>query len=117
MDYVIAFVVGGVICALIQLLMDNTKLLPGKIMVGLVCAGGILSALHLYKPFADWAGAGATVPLIGFGHMLFEGVREAVDKMGFLGIFYGGMEHAAIGIAGALILGFFASLIFKSKMK
>ena len=117
MDYILAFAIGGAICALVQLIMDNTKLLPGKIMVGLVCIGAILSFLHLYEPFAKWAGAGATVPLIGFGHLLFKGVKEGIDQLGFLGCFYGGFESAAVGISGALILGFFASLVFKSKMK
>ena len=107
----------GVICALVQILMEKTKLLPGRIMVILVCLGAVLSALHLYEPFANWAKAGATVPLIGFGHLLFEGVKEAVDKRGFIGIFYGGMERAAVGISGALVISFLASLVFKPKMK
>lgn len=102
---------------MVQLVMDNTKLLPGRIMVILVCLGAVLSALHLYEPFANWAKAGATVPLIGFGHLLFEGVKEAVDKRGFIGIFYGGMERAAVGISGALVISFLASLVFKPKMK
>lgn len=116
MDYLISFLVGGAICALVQIIMDNTKLLPGRIMVGLVCTGAILSALQIYKPFADWAKAGATVPLIGFGHLLFKGVKEAVDSQGFIGIFYGGLEQAAVGISGALILSFLAALVFKPKM-
>ena len=94
--------------------MDNTKLLPGRIMVGLVCAGAILSFFGLYEPFADWAKSGASVPLIGFGHLLF---KEAVDKQGVIGTFYGGLESAAVGISGALIMGYLASLVFKSKMK
>ena len=114
MDYLIAFLVGGAICAVVQIVMDNTKLLPGRIMVGLVCTGAILSFFHL---FADWAKAGATVPLIGFGHLLFKGVKEAVDNQGFIGTFYGGLESAAVGISGALIMGYLASLVFKSKMK
>ena len=117
MDYLIAFLIGGAICAVVQIIMDNTKLLPGRIMVGLVCAGAILSFFHLYEPFADWAKAGATVTLIGFGHLLFKGVKEAVDSQGFIGTFYGGLESAAVGISGALIMGYLASLIFKSKMK
>lgn len=116
MAYVISFLVGGAICAIVQVVMDNTKLLPGRIMVGLVCLGAILSALHIYQPFAEWGKAGATVPLIGFGHLLFQGVKEAVDSRGFVGLFYGGFEHAAIGIAGALILSYFGALIFKPKM-
>lgn len=117
MDYVIAFLVGGAICAVVQIIMDNTKLLPGRIMVGLVCAGAILSFFHLYEPIAEWAKAGATVPLIGFGHLLFKGVKEAIDSQGFIGTFYGGLESAAVGISGALIMGYLASLVFKSKMK
>ena len=79
MDYVIAFLIGGAICAIVQIIMDNTKLLPGRIMVGLVCTGAILSFFGLYEPFADWAKSGASVPLIGFGHLLFKGVKEAAD--------------------------------------
>lgn len=116
MDYLISFLIGGAICAVVQIIMDNTKLLPGRIMVMLVCTGAVLSALRLYGPFADWAKAGATVPLIGFGHLLFKGVKEAVDSQGFVGIFYGGLENAAVGIAGALIISFLGALIFKPKM-
>ncbi len=117
MDYIIAFLVGGAICAVVQIIMDNTKLLPGRIMVGLVCTGAIMSFLGWYEPFVNWAKSGASVPLIGFGHLLFKGVREAVDKQGFIGTFYGGLESAAVGISGALIMGYLASLVFKSKMK
>ncbi|MCI5937930.1 MAG: SpoVA/SpoVAEb family sporulation membrane protein [Eubacterium sp.] len=117
MDYLISFLVGGAICAVVQLIMDNTKFLPGRIMVGLVCTGAVLSFFHLYEPFAEWGKAGATVPLIGFGHLLFKGVKEAVDAKGFVGTFYGGLESAAVGISGALIMGYLASLVFKSKMK
>ncbi|MCI5731024.1 MAG: SpoVA/SpoVAEb family sporulation membrane protein [Eubacterium sp.] len=117
MEYVITFLVGGAICALVQLIMDNTKLLPGRIMVGLVCTGAIISFLGWYEPFVNWAKSGASVPLIGFGHLLFKGVKEAVDNQGFIGTFYGGLESAAVGISGALIMGYLASLIFKSKMK
>lgn len=116
MEYVTAFLIGGAICAVVQIVMDNTKLLPGRIMVMLVCLGAVLSAIHLYEPFAQWAKAGATVPLIGFGHLLFKGVKEAVDNQGFIGIFYGGLEQAAVGISGALILSYLASLVFKPKM-
>ena len=117
MDYILAFAIGGAICALVQLIMDNTKLLPGKIMVGLVCIGAILSFLHLYEPFAMWAGAGATVPLIGFGNTLWKGVREAVEQEGFLGLFLGGFKASAAGISGALIFSYLASWIFEPKMK
>lgn len=116
MDYLITFLVGGAICAVVQIVMDNTKLLPGRIMVLLVCLGAVLSAVRIYEPFANWAKAGATVPLIGFGHLLFKGVKEAVDSQGFVGIFYGGMEQAAVGISGALVLSFLAALVFKPKM-
>lgn len=117
MEYLIAFLIGGAICAIVQIIMDNTKLLPGRIMVGLVCVGAIISFFGWYDPFVEWAKSGASVPLIGFGHLLFKGVREAVDKQGFIGTFYGGMESAAVGISGALIMGYLASLVFKSKMK
>lgn len=116
MEYLITFLVGGAICAVVQIVMDNTKLLPGRIMVLLVCLGAVLSAVRIYEPFANWAKAGATVPLIGFGHLLFNGVKEAVDSQGFVGIFYGGMEQAAVGISGALVLSFLAALVFKPKM-
>ena len=85
MDYVIAFLIGGAICAVVQVIMDNTKLLPGRIMVGLVCTGAILSFFGLYEPFADWAPSGASVLLMGFGRLLFKGVKEAVDTPGFPG--------------------------------
>ena len=117
MDYLIAFLVGGAICAVVQIFMEFTKLLPGRLMVGLVCIGAVLAAVGIYKPFSEWAGAGATVPLIGFGNLLFTGVKEAVDKEGFIGLFYGGLERSAVGISAALILSYFGSLIFKPKMK
>lgn len=117
MEYLISFLVGGAICAVVQILMDVTKLLPGRIMVILVCLGSVLSAIGIYKPFSEWAGAGATVPLCGFGNMLFQGVKKAVDEDGFLGIFKGGFSETAVGICGALVLGYLASLVFKSKMK
>ncbi len=117
MDYLISFLIGGAICALVQLLMEKTKLMPGRIMVLLVCTGALLSAIGLYEPFAEWAGAGATVPLLGFGNVLFKGVREAVDMQGFLGIFMGGFKAGAVGISAALIFGYIASLIVNPKMK
>ncbi len=117
MDFVKAFLIGGLICALVQILMDNTKLMPGRIMVILVCLGAVLGAFGLYKPFSEWAGAGATVPLIGFGNVLFEGVKKAVDKDGFIGLFKGGFTASAVGISAALIFGYIASLIFNPKMK
>ncbi|MGN1083915.1 MAG: stage V sporulation protein AE [Lachnospiraceae bacterium] len=117
MDYIRAFLVGGVICALVQILMDRTKLQPGRIMVLLVCGGAVLSAVGIYAPFKEWAGAGASVPLTGFGHTLFEGVKKAVDEEGFLGIFKGGFTASAVGISAALVFGYLASLVFRSKMK
>lgn len=117
MEYVRAFVVGGLICAAIQILMDNTKLMPGRIMVILVCLGSLLGFLGIYQPFLDWAGAGAGVPLSGFGNTLYKGVREAVDKDGFIGIFKGGFTASAVGISSALILSYMSSWVFKSKMK
>ena len=117
MDYVKAFVVGGLICVLVQILMEKTKLMPGRIMVLLVWTGAVLGAVGLYQPFADWAGAGATVPLLGFGNVLWKGVKEAVDLEGLLGIFKGGFKAGAVGISGALIFGFIASLFTNPKMK
>ena len=117
MDYVNAFWVGGLICALVQILMEKTKLMAGRIMVMLVCTGVILGALQIYQPFVEFAGAGASVPLLGFGNVLWKGVKEAVDKNGFLGVFMGGFTASAVGIAAALIFGYLASLIFQPKMK
>lgn len=117
MDYVKAFVVGGIICALTQILMEKTKLLPGRIMVLLVCLGAVLGAIGLYQPFSEWAGAGANVPLLGFGNVLWTGMKEAIDKEGFIGIFKGGFTASAVGISGALVFSYLASLIFDSKMK
>ena len=117
MDYVKAFVVGGIICALVQILMEKTKLLPGRIMVLLVCAGAVLGAVGLYEPFAKWAGAGASVPLLGFGNVLWTGIKEAVDNDGILGIFKGGFTASAVGISAALVFSYIASLLFDSKMK
>lgn len=117
MDYVIAFVVGGAICAATQVLMDKTKLMPGRIMVILVCLGAVLGAIGIYDPFSEWAKAGATVPLIGFGNTLFQGVKDAVDQSGFLGIFKGGFTASAVGISAALIFGYLASFCFSPKEK
>ena len=117
MDYVKAFVVGGIICAIVQILMEKTKLMPGRIMVMLVCTGALLGAVGIYGPFSKWAGAGANVPLLGFGNVLWKGVKEAVDLEGLLGIFKGGFKAGAVGISGALIFGFIASLFTNPKMK
>lgn len=117
MDYINAFWVGGLICALVQILLDRTKLMPGRIMVLLVCTGAVLGAVQIYEPFLKFAGAGASVPLIGFGNILWKGVKEAVDQSGFIGIFQGGFKASAVGISAALIFGYLASLIFDPKMK
>ena len=117
MEYVKAFVVGGAICAAVQLLMDNTKLMPGRIMVILVCLGSLLGAVGLYEPFVEWAGAGASVPLTGFGNSLYKGVKEAVDQDGFIGLFKGGSKASAVGVSAALIFSYMASWIFKPKLK
>ena len=117
MDYLNAFWVGGVICALTQILMEKTKLMPGRIMVLLVCTGAVLGAVGLYEPFQKYAGAGASVPLLGFGNVLWKGVKEAVMEEGLLGIFKGGLTAGSAGTCAALVFGYFASLIFDSKMK
>ena len=117
MDYVNAFWVGGLICALVQILLEKTKLMPGRIMVMLVCSGALLGALQIYEPFLEFAGAGASVPLLGFGNVLWQGIKEAVDQEGFLGLFMGGFKASAVGISAALIFSYIASLIFKPRMK
>lgn len=116
LDYVKAFTIGGGICILSQILMDNTKLMPGRVMVILVCTGAILGAIGLYKPFLEFAGAGASVPLTGFGYNLWRGIKEAVDSDGFIGLFRGGFTMAAVGTSAALILSYLASLVFSPKM-
>lgn len=117
MDYVKAFLVGGAICALTQILLDKTKLMPGRVMVILVCLGSLLGAIGIYEPFSKWAGAGANVPLTGFGNALFKGIKKAVDQEGFLGIFKGGFTASAVGISAALIFAYIASWFFNPKMK
>ena len=117
MDYINAFWVGGLICALVQILMEKTKMLPGRIMVLLVCLGAVLGALQIYQPFIEFAGAGASVPLPGFGNTLWKGVKETVDENGFIGIFMGGFKASAVGISAALIFSYIASIIFQPKMK
>lgn len=115
MDYILAFLIGGGICVLSQILMDNTRLMPGRVMVLLVCTGVVLGCLGLYKPFFEFAGAGASVPLTGFGYNLWMGTKEAVDTYGFIGLFRGGFTSAAVGTSAALILSYFVSLIFQPK--
>lgn len=117
MDFLIAFIVGGLICAAVQVLMDTTKLMPGRIMVILVCLGALLGAIGIYEPFSKRGKAGATAPLIGFGNVLYQGVKDSVDKYGFLGLFKGGFTASAVGISAALIFGYIGSLIFRPKKK
>lgn len=117
MDYINAFWVGGLICALVQVLLDRTKMMPGRIMVLLVCSGAVLGFLNLYEPILAYAGAGASVPLLGFGNTLWTGIKEAVKSDGLLGIFMGGFTASAVGISAALIFGYLASFIFEPKMK
>jgi len=117
MDYFNAFWTGGLICALVQILLDKTKLLPGRVMVLLVVSGAALSAVGIYQPFADYAGAGATVPLLGFGQVLWKGMKKAIDQQGFLGLFTGGFTACAAGVSAALIFSWIASLIFRPRMK
>lgn len=117
MDYLNAFWVGGLVCALVQILLDKTKLMPGRIMVLLVCLGAVLSAVGIFKPIQEYAGAGITVPLVGFGNILFQGVKKAVDQDGFLGLFMGGFTAGAVGTSAALIFSYLASLVFQPKMK
>lgn len=117
MDYLKAFLIGGAICALTQILLDKTKLMPGRVMVILVCLGAVLGAIGLYEPFAKWAGAGASVPLTGFGNSLFQGIKKAVNQEGFIGIFKGGFTALAVGVSAALIFAYIASWIFNPKMK
>ncbi len=113
MEYLKAFVVGGLICVVGQLLIDHTKLTPARILVGFVVAGVILGAVGLYEPLVDFAGAGATVPLTGFGYNLAKGVQEAVQEQGPVGILIGGLKATAGGIAAAVFFSLLAALIFK----
>ena len=117
MDYIKAFFVGGALCLIAQLLIDYTKLTPARILVSYVVMGVILGGLGLYQPLVDFAGAGASVPLLGFGNTLARGVREAVAESGFLGIFTGGLKATAGGITAAITAGLAVSLIFKPKDK
>jgi len=117
MEYLKAFLAGGIICALAQLLIDLTKLTPARILTGCVVLGVVLSAVGFYKPFSDFAGAGASVPLTGFGHIMAEGVRSAVDKDGAMGIITGGLTASAAGITTAITFGVIASLLGKSRLK
>ena len=117
MDYLKAFVVGVIICVLTQILMEKTRLMPGRIMVILVTTGTVLGAIGLYEPLVQFAGAGASVPLTGFGNVLWKGMKMAVDNSGFLGLFKGGFTACAVGVSAALVFGYIASWIFEPKMK
>lgn len=117
MDYLKAFVVGGLLCVIAQLLIDYTKLTPARILVTYVVLGVVLGGVGVYQPLVDFAGAGASVPLLGFGNTLAKGVRDAVDADGFLGIFTGGLKATAGGITVAIFSGLLVSLIFKPKDK
>lgn len=113
MEFLKAFVVGGLICVVGQLLIDYTKLTPARIMVLFVTAGVILTAVGVYEPLVEFAGAGATVPLSGFGYSMAKGVQEAVKEYGFLGVFMGGVTAGAAGIAAAVFFGYIAALVAK----
>lgn len=115
--YLKTFLIGGALCAIAQILIDKTKLTPARILTSYVVAGVILGALGLYGPLADWAGAGATVPLTGFGNVLAEGVKKAVAKDGFLGVFTGGLTASAAGICAAIFFGIIVALLCKPKAK
>ena len=117
MDFVWAFIVGGAFCVIAQILLDKTKLTPARILVGYVTVGVILGAIGIYKPIIDFAGAGATTPLTGFGYIISEGVKKAVDEKGLLGAFTGGITAAAGGISAALIFGYISAVVFKGKSK
>ncbi len=117
MDYVRAFIVGGILCVIGQILIDKTKLTPARILVSYVVIGVFLGGIGVYEPLVKFAGAGATVPLTGFGYNLAKGVRESIAEDGFLGIFTGGLKSTAGGIAAAVIAGLLVSLIFRPKDK
>lgn len=117
MDYVKAFLVGGLLCLIGQVLIDKTKLTPARILVSYVVIGVLLGAIGVYQPLVDFAGAGATVPLTGFGNTLAKGVKEAIQEDGFLGIFTGGLKATAGGITAAILAGLLASILFKAKDK
>lgn len=117
LTYLKTFVVGGLLCAIGQILLDKTKMTPARILTTYVVAGVILGAVGLYEPLVKWAGAGATVPLTGFGNALARGVREAVKEKGFIGVFTGGLSASSAGVAAAVFFGLIVALIFKSKDK
>ena len=116
-QFVLAFIIGGALCVIAQILIDKTKLTPARILVSYVVVGVILGAIGVYRPIVELGGAGATVPLTGFGYLISEGVREAVDKQGLLGALTGGLTAASGGIAAALIFGYLAAVFFKGKRR
>ena len=115
--FIWALVIGGALCVIAQILIDKTRLTPARILVSYVTVGVLFGALGLYKPLVDFAGAGATVPLTGFGYLISERVREAVDKQGLLGALTGGLTSAAGGIAAALVFGYLAAIMFRGKRR
>ena len=117
MDYFKAFIVGGLLCLIGQILIDKTKLTPARILVSYVVIGVIMSAIGIYEPLVDFAGAGATVPLTGFGHTLANGVKEAIDQNGIMGILTGGLKATAAGITAAIVSGLLVSVLFHPKDK
>lgn len=117
MNYIWAFIIGGALCAIGEVLIEYTKLTPARILVAFVVSGVVLGAFGWYKPLVEFAGAGASVPLTGFGNLLVEGVKKAVDEKGFLGVLSGGLTGAAAGITTAIFVALLVALIFKSKAK
>lgn len=117
MEYINAFWVGGLLCAGVQILLDRTKLMPGRVMVLLVCTGAVLGFANIYEPFQKFAGAGASVPLLGFGNVLWNGTKKAIIEQGFIGVFMGGFTASAVGISAALIFGYLSSFVFDPQMK
>jgi stage V sporulation protein AE len=117
MSYLNAFITGGIICVIGQLLIDRTKLTPARILVLFVTAGVILTGIGIYEPIVKWGGSGATVPLTGFGYALAKGVMKDIDKLGFLGIFTGGIKATAAGVSAAIFFSLIASLLFRAKAK
>ncbi len=117
MDYLKAFIVGGIICAIGQVVIDKTKLTPARLLTGYVVSGVFLSLIGVYKPLEKFAGAGATTPLLGFGHALYQGVKRSIEKDGFLGIFTGGLSATAGGVAAVILFALIAAIISKPKIK
>ena len=117
LDYLKAFVVGGLFCVIGQILIDKTRLTPAKILTSYVVIGVLLGAVGVYQPFAEWAGAGATVPLTGFGNLLAQGIKKAISERGVLGIMTGGLTASAAGVCAAVFFAYLIALIFKPKEK